>query len=126
VTIDDTTLLAPDELEGKPSGGEVSEVKSTTFEESSESTISVRSDDNLTEQSDTGRESNKGSPVKKPDVVYESLEASTEEVCVHASICVCVCLCVRGWLHIKLTFWLILNNPSLRAQGEKVHSLAAG
>ena len=94
MTIDDTTLLAPDELEGKPSGGEVSEVKSTTCEESSESTISVRSDDNLTEQSDTGRESNKGSPVKKPDVVYESLEASTEEVCVHASICVCVCACV--------------------------------
>lgn len=76
-----------EQLEGVVSDDKVAEVKFTACEESSESAISLRSDDNLTEQSDTGKESNKGSPVKKPGpgVVYESIETSTEEVCV----CVC-------------------------------------
>jgi len=80
------------------SDDKVAEVKLTAFEESSESAISLRSDDNLTEQSDTGRESNKGSPVKKPGsgVVYESFEASTEEVC----MCMCVCVNVCIWVSV--------------------------
>ena len=90
-----TTLPAhAEQLEGTVSDDKVAEVKYTSCEESSESTFSMRSDDN-TEQSDTGRESNKGSPVKKPGVVYESFETSTEEVCV--SVCTCVYdVCISG------------------------------
>ena len=86
-----TTLPAhAEQLEGMVSDDKMAEVKFTACEESSESAVSLRSDDNLTEQSDTGKESNKNSPVKKPgpDVVYESIETSTEEVCV---MCVHAC-----------------------------------
>ena len=70
-------------------GSQDSEAKATSppvfSDESSESLVSIRSDENI---------SNKGSPVKKGIATYavsssEPLEASTEEVCKYV-VCACI------------------------------------
>jgi len=78
-TIDRLATIESSEAEQKDL--QQSEGKTTTTilsDESSESVVSVRSDENI---------SNKGSPVKKATVSSsEVFEASTEEVCVYVCI----------------------------------------